>query len=253
MEMQLHLALAVEPVGVLLFSTATRQNGAESKQARQAEASSEPGTFQAVPLQQRSSVSAGMSGIPTTALTGGAGGNPMDSPGTSPPPSTVTAPLGDSAGGGGGVAANEGEGGAPVPFPGEEEGEEDDEEEEDEEQAEDGEEGDADEDDNAKAGPSRPRPGSQGEGDASEAAETKTSGKGAGRGKGAAAKKVVASQPGTTPLPTARVKKIILSDPDVDSCGKEATFAIGKACVSELVERGTGWNLWNGSLWLCHR
>lgn len=38
-------------------------------------------------------------------------------------------------------------------------------------------------------------------------------------------------KPGTSQLPTARVKKIILSDPDVDACGKEATFAIGKACV----------------------
>ncbi|PWN25279.1 histone-fold-containing protein, partial [Jaminaea rosea] len=46
-------------------------------------------------------------------------------------------------------------------------------------------------------------------------------------------------KPGTSQLPTARVKKIILSDPDVDACGKEATFAIGKACeiyIHHLVE-----------------
>lgn len=159
--------------------------------------------------------------VPVAALSGGAGGNPLDSPGTTPPPGSVTAPLGDSAGGGGGVAADANEGGAPIPFPGEED-DNDDEDTDDAEATRDmntttetavreegagagGEDG---------AGPSEPKAkGGPGKG------KGKGRGQGSKGGAGAAASDPTARPPkssdkiqplGSCQLPTARVKKIIM-------------------------------------------
>ncbi|CAO1624148.1 unnamed protein product [Parajaminaea phylloscopi] len=209
-----------------------------------------------------------MAEISPSALTGGAGGGVLDSPGTTPPPGAITAPLDDAAGGGGGVAANEGEGDAPIPFPGEEDDidEEGDEEagaavgqgnsrvriaddsamdtedrpadesgadQDDEEDEED--DGDGDDDASRSLAAAGAGTGTKGKGAAAAAAAAAAAQSNAG----ASSSKRLVGQPGTSQLPVARVKKIILSDPDVDSCGKEATFAIGKACeiyIHHLVE-----------------
>jgi hypothetical protein len=157
--------------------------------------------------------------VPVAALTGGAGGSELDAPGTIPPPQSVTAPLDDTAGGGGGVAGDQGRpsgGSAPIPFPGEE-----------------------DVEDERVGSGSEALGGEDGEEDAPEgsasarfsrgggaAATRGGSGRGRGRGRGGwkggnnvaqakaaravTAGKKAANLPGTSQLPTARVKKIIM-------------------------------------------
>ncbi|CAO1623382.1 unnamed protein product [Sympodiomycopsis kandeliae] len=176
--------------------------------------------------------------VPVAALDGGAGGNPLDSPGTSPGPGSVTAPLGDSAGGGGTVAGDSDQADAPIPFPGEEDDEAAAAQDEDEEMRQESAAqhvgssvapGEATESSDV-AGPSIPAGGSEkskGKGKSKSKKAEISAEASAAAAKAKADKKVPA---GTCQLPTARVKKIIMSDPDVDSCGKEATFAIGKAC-----------------------
>ncbi|PWN18066.1 hypothetical protein BCV69DRAFT_285367 [Microstroma glucosiphilum] len=176
--------------------------------------------------------------VPVAALTGGAGGSELDAPGTTPPPQSVTAPLDDTAGGGGGVAGDRGRpsgGSAPIPFPGEEAVED--------ELVGSGSEALIEDGENDAAEGSASMSLSRGGG----AATTRGgSGRGRGRGRGGGrggnnvaqakaaravtAGKKAANLPGTSQLPTARVKKIIMTDPDVAGCGKEATFVIGKAC-----------------------
>lgn len=148
--------------------------------------------------------------VPVAALTGGAGGSELDSPGTTPPAQSVTAPLDDTAGGGGGVAGDQGRpsgGSAPIPFPGEED-------------VEDERVGSGSEEAEGSASVSFSRGGG------GAAAARGASGRGRGRGRGGgrggnnvaqakAARAVTAGKkaahlPGTSQLPTARVKKIIM-------------------------------------------
>lgn len=196
-----------------------------------------------------------MTSIPTPALDGGAGGIVLDFPGTTAIRGTASATLRNSAGGGQGVAGSGITGNAPISIPGPEEADEQQQEAaldaavgsagEDEVMAEDesGPEDDREEDEEEEEEREDPNGRSKTTDASAVDAGPSTSKNAAARvlkTTGAAATfKKAAGQSGISQLPTARVKKIILSDPDVDSCGKEATFAIGKACeiyIHHLVE-----------------
>lgn len=201
-----------------------------------------------------------MSAIPVDALTSGAGGNELDSPGTTPPPGTATAAAADAdaQAPGGHVALGDGTD-APIAVPGQEDDVEaaaaDEDAAEDLDEAGEGGEGDManasgdegaeavmddddeeDDDDEARVEAEAQAEAGPSSTPASSSAANKQKGPKTLPRKGGphtiAAALRASRKPGTSQLPTARVKKIILSDPDVDSCGKEATFAIGKACVS---------------------